>query len=95
MNLKKMRVNLWYLGAFVWGGMSLVLLDAHFRVSGGSQWEEMWFLCSLFWFQFGFGRVFVSLMKRRFFQIKDQLLMALIPPVLLYILIAPSIFKKN
>ncbi|MBF0357860.1 MAG: hypothetical protein HQL70_04575 [Magnetococcales bacterium] len=85
----------WWIGAIIWGGFSLTIINEHFRVSGGSHWEEMWFLCSLIWFQFGFARVLVSLFRRQYSLLNEQLLVALMPPVVLYFIIAPSVFSKR
>ncbi|MBF0455685.1 MAG: hypothetical protein HQL72_12820 [Magnetococcales bacterium] len=87
-------INPWLLGALIWGGFSLLIIKEHFRVSGGGAWQEMWFLCSLFWFQFGFGRILISLFRGQRHQLRDQLLITLIPPVILYLLIAPSILPE-
>lgn len=94
MNGRAIRFGPWLVGALVWGGLSILIINEHFRVSGGSNWQEMWFICSLLWFQFGFARVIVSLMRREFYLVKDQLLIALIPPVILYIFVDPSIFRR-
>ena len=79
----KMRV--WIIAALLWLALSIAILGAHITVSGGSHWEEMWFLQSLLWFQFGFAGLFQTLFKRRYYQIRDRLLIALTPPVLLYL----------
>ncbi|MBF0194884.1 MAG: hypothetical protein HQL71_10005 [Magnetococcales bacterium] len=84
----------WFIGALVWGVISLIIINEHFRVSGGSNWQEIWFLCSLIWFQFGFGRIMVSLFRKQNKFLREQLLIALLPPVALYILVVPSIFRS-
>jgi hypothetical protein len=84
----------WWIGALVWGVLSLTIINEHFRVSGGGSWQEIWFFCSLIWFQFGFGRVMVSLFRKQYKLLREQLLVALLPPVALYLLVAPSILKR-
>ncbi len=79
------QMRVWVVSAMLWLAFSTAVLDVHIDLSGGSHWEEMWFLQSLLWFQFGFAGLFQTLLKRRFHQIRDRLLIALAPPVLLYL----------
>jgi hypothetical protein len=95
MSWRTITLGPWAIGALVWGLLSLTIINEHFRVSGGSDWQEIWFLCSLIWFQFGFARLFSTLLKKQYHLLKDQLFMALLPPVVLYLFIAPSILGKK
>ncbi|MBF0383651.1 MAG: hypothetical protein HQL69_21735 [Magnetococcales bacterium] len=94
MSRGQLGVRRWWIAAIVWGGLSLAIINEHFRVSGGGSWQEMWFLCSLLWFQFGIGRVMVSLFRKQHKLLREQLLIALLPPVALYLLIAPSVLQR-
>jgi hypothetical protein len=86
MNRRAVSFGPWSIAALIWGLFSYVIINEHFRISDGSHWQELWFLCSLVWFQFGFAMVLISIFRKQFFLIKDQLLVALLPPVLLYFL---------
>ena len=78
----------WILGAFVWGVISLVTILEHFRYGAGVYWQEFWFLCSLLWFQFGFAAVFNAMLKGRLHKINDRVLIAIGPPVVLYLIVS-------
>ena len=78
----------WIIGAVTWGLASAILLGHHLRQGSPTHWVELWFLFSLLWFQFGFAGLFSDLIKRRYGRIRERILVALAPPVLLYLLIS-------
>ena len=87
----------WIVGGIVWGAVSLTVISAFvqhgtgkstFQPGSGESWLPMWFLCSLVWFQFGFAALFNALLRQRFSHIRDQILTALAPPVLLHFVVS-------
>jgi hypothetical protein len=79
---------LWIAAAFVWGGVSLLIL-IEYRLLGGEprQLRELWFLMSLLWAQLGFAALFADWRRNRGRRFRTLLLRTLLPPLVLHFVI--------
>ncbi len=79
----------WILGALVWlfVGLTILLEYRKTQPAGQGYLTELWFLVSLLWLQFGFAGIFQAVRGGRGFKILAHFLVALTPPLLLYLLI--------
>ncbi|MBF0367984.1 MAG: hypothetical protein HQL52_00855 [Magnetococcales bacterium] len=83
----RFEVGPWIVGALIWGLFSLVVLLEYLSQGDGVHLDQFWFLLSLIWFQFGFGSVFISLLRPPPRALIDRLLIALAPPLILYLFV--------
>ena len=77
----------WVLGALVWFFVSYAVLSEYqkSRPPGPGYQRELWFLLSLLWLQFGFAGIFQAVKRGRAYQIIAFVLLAILPPLLLYL----------
>ena len=74
----------WIIGALLWLMLSLVVSLEHLRGDRPDYLFELGGLMSVFWLQFAFAGLFHTLRKERGRRAIAFLLIAVIPPLLLY-----------
>ncbi len=86
--MPRLEVPLWLVGALVWGAVSVVVLS-EYRGLGGQLRElnELWFLMSLLWAQFGFAAIFADWRRHRGRNFRALLLRTLLPPLILHVIV--------
>ncbi|MBF0383054.1 MAG: hypothetical protein HQL69_18690 [Magnetococcales bacterium] len=83
---------IWWILAFCWGVASFTLLSNYYHSQANPQYmNELWFLFSLLWAQFGVAVAFGALAKRNFRLVADKLFMAVFPPLVLHFSIFSTI----
>ncbi|MBF0382890.1 MAG: hypothetical protein HQL69_17855 [Magnetococcales bacterium] len=83
-NIAANGTPLWWIGAVCWGGASFVILSNYQSLGNTEYLNEMWFLFSLLWAQFGVAVALGALFKKNFRLLADRLFMAAFPPLLLH-----------
>jgi len=79
---------LWVAGAVAWGGVSWLIVNEYRQLGGESrELQELWFLMSLLWAQFGFAAMFADWRRNRGRRIRILLLRTLLPPLVLHFVI--------
>jgi hypothetical protein len=76
----------WLIAAAGWCLLTIVLLGEYRRVGDPAYIEEFFFLLSLLWVEFGFAAMFNALYRGRLGRLKPFAAIALVPPLLLYVL---------
>lgn len=74
----------WIIGALVWLMLSLVVSVEHIRSGQPSFLHELGGLLSIVWLQFGFAGLFNTLRREQGRRAIGFVLIAIIPPLLLY-----------
>ncbi len=77
----------WIVGALAWGAISLIVLDEYLESGAIEQLNQIGFLMSLLWLQFGFAGVFQSIRNRGAKGLPALLLVIVLPPLLLHFII--------
>ena len=77
----------WILGALVWGTLSLIILLEYREQPDPRYLNELWFLVSLLWLEFGFAGLFHCLRHGLRARLGRMLLVSLLPPLVLHLLI--------
>ena len=84
-NIAANGTPLWWIGAACWGVASFAVLS-NYQTFGDSEYvNELWFLFSLLWAQFGVAVALGALVKRNFRLLANRLFMATFPPLLLHL----------
>ena len=77
----------WIIGAVIWGGLSLTILVAYIEEGDFRYLNELWFLLSLLWMQFGFAATFHAIRRKRRRNLTNLLLVMFLPPLILRFII--------
>jgi len=75
------------LGALVWGVLSLTILLEYRRQPNPQYLQEIWFLMSLLWLEFGFAGIFHCLRHGLRRRLGKMLLVSFLPPLILHFLV--------
>ena len=81
------RIKPWIFGAVIWEFVSLVIIAEYLKLGTTKHLDQFWLLLSLLWLLFGFAAIFNALMRTRVRDLFPLLLVAFVPPLLLYLLI--------
>lgn len=71
----------------IWGFVSLVTVAEYLKLGTTKHLDQFWFLLSLLWLLFGFAAIFNALIRTRLRDLVPLILVAVVPPLLLYLLI--------
>ena len=77
----------WVIGAVIWEFLSLVIVAEYLKLGTTNHLDQFWLLLSLLWLMFGFAAIFNALMRTRIGDLFPLILIAVVPPLLLYLLI--------
>ena len=77
----------WIIAAVIWELLSLVIVAEYLKLGTTKHLDQFWLLLSLLWLMFGFAAIFNALMRTRVRDLFPLLLVAFVPPLLLYLLI--------
>jgi hypothetical protein len=69
-----------------------MVLNAYIEQAGTRYLKDLWFLTSLLWVQFGFAAIFHSLLKQKGRHLVALILLAILPPLLLYLIVFSTTF---
>ncbi|MBF0195145.1 MAG: hypothetical protein HQL71_11350 [Magnetococcales bacterium] len=76
---------IWWILAVCWGVASFSVISNYYQTKASPEYvNELWFLFSLLWAQFGLAVAFRALVKRNFRLLADKLFMAVFPPLVLH-----------
>ena len=80
--------HLWVAGVLAWGGLSLVVL-LQYRKLGGQARElnELWFLMSLLWAQFGLAAIYADWRHQGGRNLGPLVLRLILPPLVLHLVV--------
>jgi len=79
---------LWVVGALAWGALSWVILHQYRKLGGQHrELQELWFLMSLLWTQFGFAFMFADWRRNHARRFRVLLLRTLLPPLVLHLVV--------
>ncbi len=78
---------IWWIMAGVWGVASYAILDNYIQIGSPEHLNQIWFLCSLIWAQFGLAGAFAAMGRRQLKQAFDRLFIAVFPPLLLHLIV--------
>ena len=81
-----MRLRPWIFGALAWMCISLVIIIEYLNMGESKYLNQLWFLLSLLWLEFGFAGLFSSVVKRKGEHLAVLVMLTLIPPSALYLL---------
>ena len=76
----------WILGALIWCTLSYVVLDEYKRTGDPLYLEEIFYLLSLLWVQFGFAAIFNTVRSRRYARLNAYIAVTVLPPLAVYFL---------
>lgn len=77
----------WVISAVIWEFLSLVIVAEYLKLGTTKHLDQFWLLLSLLWLMFGFAAIFNALMQTRVRDLLPLILVAVVPPLLLYLLI--------
>ncbi len=77
----------WWVFAAVWVLASYSIIVEYAKYGDPKYFHELWFVCSLFWAQFGFALIFSALLKTQKERVYDLLFLMLFPPLLLHFIL--------
>jgi hypothetical protein len=77
----------WLIAAVVWGFLSMIIIVEYLKGGETKYVNQLWFLMSLLWAQFGVAALFNCLMKRHKHQFFPLSLVTVLPPFILYIIV--------
>ena len=82
-----LRLKPWFIAASIWGFVSLIILVEYLKGGDTRYLNQLWFLMSLLWAEFGVAALFISLMKGNRHQVFPLILVTVLPPFILFIII--------
>ncbi len=82
-----LQLKPWLYAATVWGFLSLVIIREYLRGGETEYLNQLWFLLSLLWIEFGAAALFNSLIHRRRHQLLPLLMVTLVPPSIFFVMI--------
>lgn len=74
---------IWWFSATLWSVCSYILIADYLSYGDPAYKQDLWIAFSLLWGQFGFARLFSSILKRQSHQIPDRVFQAFFPPLFL------------
>ncbi len=82
----------WIISAVIWEFVSLVIVAEYLKLGTTQHVDEFWLILSFLWLLFGFAAVFNALMRTRVRDLVPLILIAIVPPLTLYLLIHSVLF---
>ncbi len=83
----KYSLRPWIIGALAWECLSLAVIGAYLGQGDTEQLNQIWFLMTLLWLEFGFAGTFHALKRRGPRALPHLLPVILLPPLLLHFII--------
>ena len=84
----------WLVAALAWGAASWLILHEYRQIGGQlRELQELWFLMSLLWTQFGFAFMFHDWLRNRGRRFRILLLRTLLPPLVLHFLVFGLLYR--
>ena len=76
----------WFIGAWVWGIVSYVVLSEYKKIGDPQYLGEICFVLSLLWAEFGFAAILKEVYSRRYRHLAAYAAIIVLPPLVMYIL---------